>query len=225
MTEYLCPLCKDSRHIPNPEDPDGLWVRCDCLNQEIVNRNLARAGVSFPKEDLTLDRLDIRFPNSVINKTSLDVASKMYDKLKQGVFPKALLCLQGPPTGPKEVIVQTLLYGAVRGGLSVNQCTMEQLIANHFQGGEVSLSEEFEKCNILCLNFGSEIQFNVSGNFLHSLVRLHWLSPRNYLFLNTSLGWDDLYKKYGESVTNLFVRYKNAAGFDRRVVFTEVEDL
>jgi hypothetical protein len=100
---------------------------------------------------------------------------------------------------------------------------MEQLISNHFQGGEISLSTEFEKCSILCLNFGSELQFNVSSSFMHSLVRLNWLSSKNYLLLNTSLGWDDLVKKYGDFMTHLFVRREVTDRADRRIIFMGVE--
>jgi hypothetical protein len=219
---YSCPICEDEKYVL---DPVKGTVRCSCLEQEKFNRRLIEAGVTFPKGDLTFKNINARFPHTDIDTKTLKFSEDISNVFRVGERPLKIWCFQGTANGAKDLIVQTTLLGAVEGGLSVNQCSMEQLISNHFQGGEISLENEFTKSDIMCLHFGSELQYNVSGNFLQSLIRLNWLLPKNSLLLHTNLRWEDIAYKYGDNVQNLFIRsYEKLLDPERRIVFCCVED-
>lgn len=221
MTQYSCLICEDEKYI---YDESKGWIRCTCLEREKFNRKLIEAGIAFPLLDLTFDGIDLKYPHTTIDDNVLGAAKKVSDVLKTKRAPEKIFCFQGQANGCKDLVVQTILLGAIEGGLRVNQCSMEQLISNHFQGGEISLEDEFKKAEIMCLSFGSELQFNVSGNFLQSLVRLNWLYPKHYLLLHTNLRWEDLAYKYGDNIQNLFVKSTGTLlDPERRVVFTSVE--
>jgi hypothetical protein len=221
--KYKCSVCEDEKWFFDVTL--GLSVRCKCLEEQKFNQRLIEAGVTFPKSDLTFENINSRFPHTDIDPKTLKFSEKMSEIFRTGSMPDKLWCFQGRANGAKDLIVQTTLLGAVESGLRVNQCSMEQLISNHFQGGEISIEDEFTKADVMCLNFGSELQFNVSGNFLQSLIRLNWLLPEHYLFLHTNLRWDDVSSKYGDNVQNLFVRsYEKLLDPERRVVFCCVEE-
>lgn len=223
MGEFSCSICEDSRHVLNAA---GQWVRCSCLEDEILNRKFLRAGISFSKDDLTLSPLALgtKFPNVTLDGSVINYAQEVADRFKAGDLLHKIWCFQGSPTGPKDLVVQTILMNAVLGGLRINQCSMEQLISNHFQGGEISLEDEFNRCDIMCLTFGAELQFNVAGAFLQNLVRLNWTSSKHCLLLNTHLSWDGLVYKYEDPTPKLFVRPKDMLrSEERRAVFASLE--
>jgi hypothetical protein len=222
LAQYSCSICEDEKYI---YDATKGWVRCVCLEKEKFNRKLIEAGICFPKDDLTVVGLASKFPHTKIDQKVIDFSTLVKNRLMAGEKPDKIVCFQGQSNGCKDLVVQTALLGAVEGGMTVNQCSMEQLISNHFQGGEISLQDEFKKADIMCLSFGSELQFNVSGNFLQSLVRLNWLIPEHYLFLHTNLRWDDIAYKYGDAVLKLFVKSDGKIlDPERRIVFSCVEE-
>ncbi len=215
-----CSICLGERHI----QINNQWVRCRCLEEELFNRKLIGSGISFPLSDLTLTNIGLKYPHITIDPIILDFSVKLSNVFRTGSKPDKIVCFQGQADGAKDLIVQTALLGAIKGGLRVNQCSMEQLISNHFTGGEISLEDELTKADVLCLTFGSELQFKVSSSFLQSLVRLNWLHPKNYLLLHTNLRWEDIAHKYGDNIQNLFVKSTGKIlDPERRIIFAEVE--
>lgn len=223
MSKYNCSVCEDEKHIY--DTTKNVWVRCACLAREQFNRKLIESGILYPQEDLDFLKLKSKFPHVSLDDYALETCKTVFDLLKKGTIPNKVICFQGQATGPKDLMVQTILMSAVAGGFTVNQCVMEQLISRQFNDAERASNEEvFRRCNVTSLSFGSESHHNISGDIIIEMVRLKWLFPNNYLILHTNLKWDSIQSKYGSEVLNLFVRRSEKIyKAEKRVVFCPVE--
>ena len=219
---YLCNSCKDTKHVFK----EGVWKRCSCLLADIEQKKQVVAGISIPADQLNLKEINIRFSYSPVGGIALSILVDIEKSLKAGRLPIRRACIQGIPVGPREVVVQTLLKAGVDAGFKVVQYSMEELISKHFKGSndqENDLENDFKKCNILSIYFGSEIQFRVGGSFLEDCVRLSYKHDV-YLLLSTGLSFDGLKLKYDESIEKLFLRIGLPTGIeDKRVVFIPLE--
>jgi len=228
MSTSVCPVCDGLKHIPNPKDPTGLWIQCPCLKQERIEINSMRAGITFPVADLGVLKVKDASTRD-INADGLEQLVKAEGKLKAGQHLNKIYCLQGTPSGPKDLFVQSLIYAGISAGLTASQKNLEHLISNRFstdQEDNIPLEEDFKRYGIYCISFGSETQFNIAGSILQELVRLRWAHPNHTLIFHTNLRYQHIFEKYTDAVHGLFVDLpKREFKGERRVVFTEVENL
>jgi hypothetical protein len=223
LGEYNCSICKDEKHVITPE---GNWVRCSCLEKEIFNRQLTRAGILYPKDQLDFSKIASEFPHVSISSQALKVAESLQELYRTKNFPSNIYCFQGSVSGPCEMIVQAILLGAISAGKTVYQCSMEQVLANILdESGESTIEEEFNKAKVTSLNFGTEMQFKVSTNVIQEFLRLKQIYPVHGLMFHTNLTWDQLSYKYGDAIQSIFVQsYQKTFDREKRIIFLPVEE-
>jgi len=224
--DFECHICRDSKHVLK----DGIYKRCDCLTNQLLNVSLAEAGISYPSESLVLDSSEIekQWPSFNLDQDTLSYLKTINSTiLEKNIIPKKLFCFQGSADSPKDFMIQCILKSAVIKGMKVKSVTMPELVARNFKKDEEapSLEKMFTELDILSVYFGSEVQYNIGASFLHELIRLHNNNNGNHcLILNTFAPLDLIGAKYGDRIKNLFVRWDGyLKEHDRRVFFMSVE--
>lgn len=207
---FDCPKCKDQKHIFE----NGVYRRCSCLKEAVLNIELAKAGIDFPSKDLTFSTIVKKYP--MANETAVEAARIAVNRLKvKKEFPSRSLCFQGRGAA-KEHLAKTVLKEAVEGGWRVFYTTMEALISRHFDKIEhLSLAPEFKKYEVFCVHFGGGEQTpNVTSSFVKELVRLSF-DRRTYLMFTTSIRSSDFLTRYGQDFLELFTEDAQSTDLDK----------
>lgn len=215
-----CPKCKGTKHVLNKNNQ---WERCSCLQKEALSRELLYGGITLPESELSLDNLQKRFPAKPLKEESMKGIISIDTKFKQRLKPSNVFCIQGEMCGARDVVIQTLLYSAIKADQKVKQMRMEDLIALHFTENN-GLYDDFTSCDIYSLYFGAEVQHNVGEVFIGELLR-YSKTTNTYLILNTYLTYEGVGTKYGPDILKLFARpgMDGASKNDRRIVFLNLE--
>jgi hypothetical protein len=228
---YQCDLCQDSRHVLE----NGVWVRCSCLKELATSIKYARAGLTFPVDQLINEEENIRkfFPDYCPDEDVRCYVANIQNAIAAKRCLSRTFCFSGRATSPKDFIVQCLLKTAVDAGFKVVQLSLDSLINNHFkpnwdkeeEGESFSMLDEFAKADVFSLYFGSEIQFRIGENYLTEIIRAHRLNFSNKtLLLNTSLSYSDLAYKYNDTFQSMFVEFNKdlKTKYTSQVVFLSV---
>jgi hypothetical protein len=207
MDEYNCDICKDSKHV----FVGGVWKKCECLNTYLSTLNYSSAGITYPPEKLKLTLEDIQkeWPSCYINASTFKYFKAIELAVTtNNIIPNKLFCFQGTPITPKDFMIQCILKQFVDRGRKVKHVAMTELIEQYFRDKTTfSLGDTFLQHEVFSLYFGVEIQAKVSCAFLQELIRMHQNNAgKHCLMLNTSLPFDMIGSKYGDSFKSLFIR-------------------
>jgi hypothetical protein len=214
---YNCPICKDSKHVLR----NGIYVRCSCLESELLARKFSEAGIIYPAEELTLTNLRSDYEGFHLDEGAEKVYNLVNESLVKKIKPSKVFCFQGSSNGPLEIIVQTLLATAVRSGFKVKQFSLDELINLKIKE-DYLIVDQFKRCDIVSVYFGNELQFNVGPVILQELVRLHWTHPNTSLILHTNVKYDEVGQRYGDAISNMLSRNVDSSS-SRLINFISVE--